>query len=46
MNLPPTEKIILRDAKTKLISFELLSISRFSLTTNFNLPQEILALVK
>ena len=24
MNLPPTEKIILRDAKTKLISFELI----------------------
>jgi SWI/SNF-related matrix-associated actin-dependent regulator of chromatin subfamily A-like protein 1 len=40
------EKIVIRDAKAKLISFEMLSIARFSITANFLLTEELVQLLR
>ena len=36
-----SDKIILRDQKAKLITFEMISINRFAVTQNFFMPEEI-----
>jgi hypothetical protein len=40
------EKIVLRDAKAKLIAFEMISIHRFAVTQNFFMPEEIVQILK
>lgn len=40
------EKIVIRDTKAKLISFEMLSIARFSITANFLLTEELVQLLR
>ena len=40
------DKVILRDPKAKLITFELISIHRFAITQNFFMPEEIVQILK
>ena len=40
------EKVVLRDPKAKLITFEMISIHRFAVTQNFFMPEEIVQMLK
>lgn len=40
------EKIILRDPKAKLITFEMVSISKFSVSLNFFMPEDLVLILK
>lgn len=42
----PIEKIILRDAKAKLITFEMISINKFTICLNFFMPEELVLILK
>ena len=42
----PQEKIILRDPKAKLITFEMVSINKFSICLNFFMPEELVMILK
>jgi hypothetical protein len=40
------EKIVLRDLKAKLITLEMISINKFSVTQNFCIPEEVVEILK
>lgn len=40
------EKIILRDPKARLITFEMISIKRFCVNQNFQMPEEVVQILK
>lgn len=41
-----SEKIILRDPKAKLFTFEMITINKFAISINFFMPEEIILILK